>query len=173
MNNNEDISVSGVGSSRAATKKIRLDLPELLKSFNVKTLLDLPCGDYHWMQHVDLHGIEYTGADIQEERITDNKQKYPGIHFEVLDITTSSLPKNDVVLVRDCLVHLDNKSIWKAIKNLKKSGSTYLLTTNFPLIIHSTLNKNIKTGGWRPLNFRLKPFNFPDHSPNPPRTKRR
>jgi hypothetical protein len=114
------------------------------------------------MQHVNLYGILYTGADINEERIVDNKQKYPEIHFEVLDITSDPLPKSDVVLVRDCLVHLDNKSIWKTIKNLKKSGSTYLLTTNFPVIIHSTLNNNIKTGGWRPLNFQLKPFNFPE-----------
>lgn len=124
-------------------------------------LLDLPCGDYHWMQLVDLDGIIYTGADKQSKGIEDNKQKYPSVHFEVLDITQDLLPKNDLVLVRDCLVHLDNECVWKAIDNLKRSRSKYLLITNFPKINHALLNYNIETGGWRPINFQLAPFHFP------------
>jgi hypothetical protein len=157
----KDISISGIGSSWVATETIRSEISILLKKFNIKMLLDLPCGDYHWMQLVDLDGIIYTGADKQSKGIEDNKQKYPSVHFEVLDITQDLLPKNDLVLVRDCLVHLDNECVWKAIDNLKRSRSKYLLITNFPKINHALLNYNIETGGWRPINFQLAPFHFP------------
>jgi hypothetical protein len=38
----------------------------LLRQFEIHSLLDLPCGDFNWMQHVDLQGIKYTGGDIVE-----------------------------------------------------------------------------------------------------------
>ena len=45
-----------------------------------------------------------------------------------------------------------------ALKNFKKSKSTYLLTTSF---IKHTANTDIVTGEWQPLNLQLAPFHFP------------
>ena len=63
-----------------------------------------------------------------------------------------------MIFCRDCLVHLSFNKIFNAINNIKKSNSKYLLTSTFPA---RRKNRNIFTGGWRPLNFQLKPFNFP------------
>jgi hypothetical protein len=46
----------------------------------------------------------------------------------------------------------------KAINNIKRSRSQYLLTTTFP--DHST-NTGIITGTWQPLNLCAPPFNLP------------
>jgi hypothetical protein len=46
----------------------------------------------------------------------------------------------------------------RALENVKRSGATWLLTTNF-LRIES--NRDIADGDWRPLNFELAPFCFP------------
>lgn len=59
----------GSGSELRTTDTLREELPKLLRYLNVKSMLDLPCGDYNWMSEVDLGGIFYRGADIVEELI--------------------------------------------------------------------------------------------------------
>src|SRR5438046_7814005 len=52
-------SASGPGSDLAQTQSIRDALPELLRELGVRTLLDIPCGDYHWMRQVPLRLKRY------------------------------------------------------------------------------------------------------------------
>jgi hypothetical protein len=124
-------------------------------------VLDLPCGDFNWMRLVDLNGIDYLGADIVEALIAQNQNRYghfPNVRFKVLDLLADPLPRMDLVLVRDCLVHFSNQNIQKALENIKRSGSTYLLTTTFTQLIR---NKDIITGEWRPVNLQSAPFLLP------------
>ena len=44
-----ETSASGLGSEDTATSTLRTQLPALLERLNVETLLDLPCGDFGWM----------------------------------------------------------------------------------------------------------------------------
>jgi hypothetical protein len=44
-----------------------------------------------------------------------------------------------------------------ALKNIKTSGSKYLLTTTFP---ERRKNQSIVTGEWRPVNLSEHPFNL-------------
>jgi hypothetical protein len=45
------------------------------------------------------------------------------------DLTRDPLPKVDLVLCRDCLVHLSFDDIYESLDNLRRSGSMLLLTT--------------------------------------------
>lgn len=150
-------SKSGLGSELKSTEVIREELPEVFKKFKIKTFLDIPCGDFNWMSKVEFDGVEYIGADIVESLIENNKDKYKDTTFKVLDITKDELPKVDLVFVRDVLGHFNYESIEKAINNIIKSGSKYLLTTSFT---KWTYNSNIENGGWRPINLLIPPFNF-------------
>lgn len=154
-------SVSGPGSSLHESQRLMEKLPLFFDLFEIKSILDAPCGDFHWMQHVPKGNIHYTGVDIVNELIQTNHQKYANsqIHFLVKNIIEDELPTADLILCRDGLVHLPNLQIKKTIENFKKSGSRFLLTTHFPLL---TENKDIKIGEWRPLNFCLDPFNYPE-----------
>ena len=60
----ESESVSGIGSAMAQTAEIRRHLPDVFFRFNIQSMLDIPCGDFNWMQHIDLANIQYTGGDI-------------------------------------------------------------------------------------------------------------
>ncbi len=156
-------SYSGPGSTLKETAIIRKKIPELLQELNAKIFLDAPCGDFNWMQHVDLSCLDqYIGMDIVEPLIQKNKQKYENENrlFLCANIVTDPLPQADVILCRDCLVHLKFQDIRQALKNMKASGVTYLLTTTFPRI---QLNRDLKkTGQWRRLNLQRPPFNFPE-----------
>jgi len=151
---------SGEGSDLIQTQQIREVLPSLLKNLGAKSMLDIPCGDYYWMQHVELP-VAYTGADIVQEVVNINNEKYSDSHhkFLHLDVCSNKLPQVDLIFARDLLVHLSYDDIRRALQNMKESGSTWLLTTTFTV---RDSNIDIKTGDWRTLNLQLKPFNFPE-----------
>lgn len=156
-------SISGPGSDYEQTKFLIPELEILLRELKITSMLDAPCGDFNWMKKVDIGKIKYYGIDIVDDLIDKNNRKYKSknIRFNVLDIVNDKLPKVDLIMVRDCFVHLPTEDIIKGIKNIKKSESTYLLTTNF-LWDHLPCNHDIKVGGWRRINLCKKPFNFPN-----------
>jgi hypothetical protein len=153
-------SASGRGSELAQTETLRRELPALLGQIGAKSILDAACGDFHWMCQVSLGVDQYVGADIVPELIEANRQKYagPGREFRVLDMVTTKPPRFDVILCRDCLVHLSFADIRAALRNFRDSGSEYLLATTMPNV---RKNEDIASGDWRGLNLQLAPFHFP------------
>lgn len=153
-------SYSGPGSTVERTVAIREAIPHLLRDLGCKSMIDAPCGDFKWMQEVDLPVEKYTGVDVVKELVDANNQKYANDQreFRHVDLVEHVLPKADLVLNRDVLIHLSFADIFRFIARLKQSGCTYLLTTHFP---EQTENKDISTGQWRPVNLEIEPFNFP------------
>jgi cyclopropane fatty-acyl-phospholipid synthase-like methyltransferase len=126
----------------------------------ILTVLDIPCGDFHWMRNVDLSKVEYIGADIVKEIIKNNKDRYEksNITFLHMNLIEDPLPQVDLILMRDCLVHMSYDDIFKSLDNVCRSKSQYLLTTTFT---GRQDNKDIVTGDWRTLNLQIAPFLFP------------
>lgn len=156
-----DESISGHGSELRQTESLIEELQKLFHTLEIMSILDIPCGDFNWMQHVDFSKVHYTGADIVEDLIISNQKRFKdftNVNFEVLNLLTDTLLNKDLIIVRDCFVHLSNQDIKIAIENIKSSNSKYLLTTSYSNCIK---NRDIITGSWRPLNFQLAPFNFP------------
>lgn len=153
-------SVSGRGSTLSRTVVIRRSLPNLLESLNAKSLFDAACGDFHWLRRLPLAGVEYIGADVVPELISRNRRQYEDENrsFVLVDITSEQLPTVDVILCRDCFIHLSSSHIHAAIANFKRSNSVFLLATTHTNVEE---NKEIRTGEWRSVNLQLPPFNFP------------
>ena len=153
-------SLSGTGSTTQQTVVIREALPILFKEFHARTVLDAPCGDFHWMRHVDMEGVQYIGMDIVRPLIKANRSKYgsPRRRFFRGDISKDEIPKVDIILCRDCLVHLPLATALEIVRNLKRSGSGYLLATTFPDIHENA--ELARVGNWRPLNLERAPFGF-------------
>lgn len=152
---------SGEGSNMEQTAIIRRELPNLLKRYGINSLMDAPCGDFYWMREVDLGIQNYLGVDIVDSLIQENIRQYgsKAITFSCIDLVDGDLPKVDLALCRDCLVHLTFEDAKKVVENFKKSGIKYLLTTSF-----TRKDGNVDLIGkdiWRPLNLELTPFNFP------------
>ena len=155
-------SVSGAGSDLTQTRAIREALVDLVDTLGIETMLDAPCGDYFWMRTLNLKLRRYVGADIVSSLVDANRKKYGSddVRFENLDVTRDELPRSDLILCRDCLVHLPLEPALDALRNFKKSGSKYLLTTTYPGLLKA--NKQlIITGNWRPLDLTLPPFSLP------------
>jgi hypothetical protein len=155
-------SVSGTGSNYQATAVLRRELPALWQRHNVRSLLDIPCGDFHWMREV-VHAVPggYMGMDVVSPLIADNRKRYTWnqrIHFLRGNILRTRLPAVDLILCRDCLVHFSYRDIRRALLNIQRSNANYLLTTTFP----NPYNRDSITGDyWRPINLERPPFSFP------------
>ena len=154
-------SVSGPGSELAQTQVISNALPAILDELGARSLLDVPCGDFHWMRYVNLGRVTYLGGDVVPELVIRNSVKFGSSErrFFVIDICAEALPEADVLLCRDCLVHLSFRDIKRALVNVRRSKVKFLLTTTFTSV---RSNRDIFTGEWRPINLREPPFLFPE-----------
>lgn len=149
--------VSGLGSTIRATNNLRQALTEMGEI----SICDIPCGDMNWMKEIYNGFRQYYGIDIVKPIIAQNTLKYSNnkakfIHGDICSFDFSSI-NADLILVRDCLVHLSLEDIISALSNICKSNIPNIAITHFtgnrPFI-------DIKTGQWRPINFCIHPFNF-------------
>jgi Glycosyl transferase family 2/Capsular polysaccharide synthesis protein/N-terminal domain of galactosyltransferase len=156
-----DESLSGPGSCLLHTAEIRHRLPILIQNLGVRILIDAPCGDFHWMSHLDLRLDRYIGVDLIPALIERNNARHAAANrvFLRLDLTSDPLPDGDLILCRDCLVQLPFQHIRRAVRNFKRSGTRWLLTTTFT---NRQTNDDAGPGVWRPLNLCRDPFRFPE-----------
>ncbi len=152
-------SVSGPGSELATTEKLRDAVVTLIKERAIKSIVDVPCGDFNWMRYV-VDGVDYTGIDIVPELIGDLQQRYSSgkTRFEVGDLIKGVLPKADLVICRDCFIHLSFADTISALATIRRSNSTYLLTNSYPAI---EVNHDIVTGRFRLMNLSRAPYRLP------------
>ncbi|WP_155625378.1 class I SAM-dependent methyltransferase [Burkholderia vietnamiensis] len=155
-------SVSGWGSELRNTERIIRELPGLLQRLGIRSILDVPCGDFNWMRHVDLDDIRYIGADIVEEIVRANQAAYASARrsFVCLDLLKDRLPDVDLILCRDCLFHFSPADVFRALHNLCRTNAQYVLTTTFTYRSYPR-NGDIQTGGWTPINLEMAPYDLP------------
>lgn len=153
-------SLSGPGSTAEYTENLRKELPKLFEQFEIKSMLDAPCGDYNWMRLVERPEVQYTGGEIVPELVDANNAQYAddNTRFIVCDIVQDDLPAVDLWLCRDVLFHFSYADIFQTLSNLFRSNIKYILTTDHP---EQEQNIDIRTGSFRSMNVLREPLCFP------------
>jgi len=152
-------SVSGPGSTLQYTEELRTSLPSLLRRLQIDTLLDLPCGDFGWLGTVELPVKRVIGADIVEALVLKNQATFGNAQreFRVLDLTRDALPPAEMLLCRDCMIHLPTELTARALANICQSQIRYAVMTTYP----GGTNREISLGDFYDINLRTAPFNLP------------
>jgi hypothetical protein len=150
---------SGEGSSLESTEAIRSGLPDLLDKIGSKHLLDIGCGDFTWMQHVNI-SQRYTGIDIVDSVVKRNQANFGNKNrqFGTIDAISQTIPECDTVLCREILFHLSFNDGIGLIRNILSTNCNYLIATTDGI---TDFNSDIKTGDFRLLNLQRSPFSFP------------
>ncbi len=153
---------SGTGSTEQGTRAYRWFLQHFLRSNQVRSVVDLGCGDWQIARHMDWSGIDYVGIDVSNVILTTTRQHArPGVSFRQMDATREELPKADLLIVKDVLQHWSNTDILGFLPKLK-SYKRALVINGFPPNAMNLLNVNIRTSGkYRPVNLKLPPFEVP------------
>lgn len=152
-------SKSGPGSRVSVNSLLLEKLKQFVNKNNIKSIVDCGCGDFNWMKLFDFNSIDYyLGIDIVEKLISENNSKFSDKKksFKCMSLVENEIPKKDLIICKDVLFHLSYSEAIQTIKNIKKSGSKFLLSTSFTGFV----NFDIKTGGWRPINLQDVPFNI-------------
>ncbi len=153
---------SGQGSEIAYTEKLRKWLPKLVSQYNIKSVVDAPCGDFNWMRLVlPRLGVSYRGFDIVDGVIQRNISKYGSdrVEFSVADICADPLPDCNLLIVRDCLFHLSFAEIDRFLGNIDRTNYQYLLTTTH-IVDRGFENTDISSGDFRLIDLFAPPFRF-------------
>jgi len=158
-------SISGIGSEHKNTINIKKGITDVINYYEIKSILDAPCGDFNWIQDILNEDLQYIGGDIVENLIIKNSAKYSNknIKFIELDITSNSLPNTDLMICRDCLIHLSFKKINLFFQNFKKSNIKFLLLTSYKLKDDhkKIINLDIPDGEFREIDMSEPPFLLP------------
>lgn len=129
--------INGPGSSMAGAGHLVYALPKLLRKYDFQTMIDAACGDLTWIGHTDLRFLRhYIGIDFNRKAIEANKINYADRGYMSF-ICTNILKRRlfmavDVILCRDFLAHLPTDYILAVLSNFQKSGSKYLLASQYP-----------------------------------------
>jgi hypothetical protein len=158
-----DESRSGDGSTFHYTRHLRAELQSFVGKFGIKSFFDAPCGDFNWMKAVKFaDDLTYIGGDIVESLIEEGNRRYagPSRRFISFDIVADKFPAVDIWFCRDCLFHLGNPHILAALRNFARSNVKLLMMTNH---INTTgfANSDIKSGGFRLVDFFIEPYCLP------------
>ncbi len=153
-------SVSGGGSTKSATRAARQELPRLFEALGVRSLLDAPCGDFSWMSDVVSSLAFYIGIDIVPELIERNRRGHETdrVQFFCADISADPLPSADMILCRDCLIHLPSRLIHRSLRNFVDTNARFLALTSD---LAARSYHDIPVGSFRSIDLRRPPFSFP------------
>jgi SAM-dependent methyltransferase len=97
-------------------------LIDFMREHNIRSVVDLGCGDWTLSRHIDWTGIDYIGYDVVESVIEKNIQKYAcdNIHFVNANFLNTDLPEADLLICKHVLQHIPNKDVFTFIKLLPK-----------------------------------------------------
>ena len=143
--------IENVGESVDVLQKY-IDKPE------IKTVLDLGCGDWQFSKFLDLSSVLYLGVDVVDSVIDSNIDLYSASNIDFIsrDIITYELPQVDLIICKDVLQHLSNRDVISVLIKIIKSSKFALITNDFNP--ESTSNIDIENGDYRYLDLTLSPF---------------
>jgi len=159
------ISISGHGSNINTDQSNNLisSLSDFIKNYQISSMLDMPCGDFLWMNELLKKNkiIKYLGIDIVNDIIKKNKIKYENekikfSNFDIIDFYTNE--NFDLVLMRDFFIHINNADIKTVLKNLQNMNIKYFAFENYNI----NKNEDVITGRHRKINLKLEPFKLGD-----------
>jgi len=159
---NENIPLSGSGSTVERTVFAAHAIRSVLMSYGLKSIIDAPCGDFTWMQklipYYQTNNISYYGIDIVPTVISKLQKDFTQQKFKVVDIVREVPPKADLIFCREALQHLNAADVLRALENFNKSGAKYLLTTTY--LLGNNNKGHISHGDNTIINLFIEPYHL-------------
>jgi SAM-dependent methyltransferase len=113
---------SGPGSTGVAAERYAELINDFIARHDIRSVVDLGCGDFQVAGRFTSDHIDYTGVDVVDELVALNNHRYGSerIRFTALDITQDPLPDGELCLIREVLQHLSNAEISQVLSAVTK-----------------------------------------------------
>lgn len=126
---------SGTGTENPNTKIYINELVSLISKRQIKSILDIGCGDFTIMSQVIAQtNVSYQGIDVVAPLIEDLKNKHANdqVKFSVVNAVNEPLPQADLVTIRQVLQHLNNEQIQSILTKVSRFKYA-LITEHVPI----------------------------------------
>lgn len=151
---NGEESRSGPGSGTAATLRLGKWLRGLISEYDIRSLLDVGCGDNWWMP--DVPG--YVGIDLVPEAVLRARTMRPDRDIRMGD-GRYSLPRGfDAVFCRDVMQHLSFVDAVDMLHQIMAVQARYVILSTYS----TGTNEDIQTGGNARPDLTVAPFHMPE-----------
>lgn len=112
-----------------ATRHRRRLILQLLKNRDFTSVLEIGCGQPYLPQDIGKYKkINFTGTDISQSLIDQNRKEFPEFKFEVLDIVNARMPEQyDMVIASESIEHVQDYK--KALEHIAQMAKKYVLIT--------------------------------------------
>lgn len=138
--------LSGEGTLPEAAEEYVRYLSEFLKSNkDINSILDVGHGDWKMWPRGYFDKYNYTGVDTAHQIVEECKREFSGDNIKFIegDFLEIELPKSDVLLIKDVLIHLSDEDILRSLKKIRDFK-------------YSLITTDIKSNGWRVLAGNIK-----------------
>lgn len=122
---------SGVGSRGIFAKKKLALIQKCVREEEIKSVIDLGCGDLFWIKHLDIQ--QYTGIDFSQTVIKKNQQIRPNWCFKSFDFSSEKVSDEaDLAICLDVLIHQPTSEKHDlVIENALKASRKILLISGY------------------------------------------
>ncbi len=151
---------SGPGSSPTHAMGYVRFLQAFIGRNQVRSVVDLGCGDWQVSRLIDWQGVQYDGFDIVPEVIERDARAFgsDAVRFHLVDGPDPVLPPADLLIVKDVLQHWSNKSVLAFLPTIGRFK--FALLTNCVDPRGETAPRDTEDGGFRYLDLRQPPFSL-------------
>lgn len=151
---------SGPGSEPDYTAGYREFLATFLRENNIRSVLDLGCGNWRSTQLIDWTGIDYLGVDFIHKIIARNRRLHgaANIKFAQGDVRAFDIPTVDLVIAKDVLQHWPTAEVVSFLSRLRESSAKMALLVNCANDDGHPRNRDIALGLFRPIHLNDPPF---------------
>lgn len=153
---------SGPGSKPENTVEYRELLQRFMDEREIKSVIDIGCGDWQFSKLIDWKDVNYTGIDCVKSVVEKNQKDYtkPNVKFLQLDILKDKLElKADMIILKDVLQHWPNADISRTLGTLIHHAKYILITNSVDKSTDGT-TPDIALGGFRPLSRTKRPLSI-------------
>lgn len=121
---------SGPGSDPAAVQQYVALVETLIDRLQIKTVLDIGCGDWAFSSRINWKDTHYCGVDVVPNLIADLNSRFnsPTRTFVCKNIVSDHLPPADLCICKDVLQHLSNASAQAVLSKIQEYR--YSIVTN-------------------------------------------
>jgi SAM-dependent methyltransferase len=139
---------SGPGSEGLTARRYVELVLEYASKHSLRTVVDAGCGDFSVGSRLSTIFERYIALDVSPRIIEINKQRYAdlatkNVTFGVADLTSTTFPEADLILIRQVLQHLTNAQIEQILKNLEASKWRRTLITEEVFDPHNNPTPNL------------------------------
>lgn len=150
---------SGPGSRLEYNTEYMKILQRLFVDLDIKSIVDIGCGDWQFSRYLNFGKINYIGLDVVEDVVKTNNKLFgkTNIQFKNIDIIQNIglIENTDLIILKDVVQHWPTKTIIKVVNELRIK-TKYILLTN--CCHQQTAMDDILIGEWRPLSHAMYPL---------------